>query len=515
MEDPHRHSDDDVNLERYSRVLAAWWREIVFSVLLAAAMGGAATLVYGVVSPKYKAAANVAIVPARTTVALNEESGTARYSRRVSQTHENATRAALVGFVRNGDVARKVNERLGKEKYSAEELFKMVSSNMVSTAKVKSGNVQSNLIRITARADSQEDAVAIADAWAEEYVSIANRLHRPVATETITSILAHVKKAEKIYEESQVDLEMYISRNDSHEYARQIEMNIRSIDDYWDILKQTEHTLLSGKISDEMEALNRNRENLNKFRRILSVAESLLEQTEVEGKSRVASEDLALHLLKIQTYTLQGNIPEGMEVTLGAMDTPYTGTASSQKDEIRTIIDSLQKRIIRINADIEKGMDGISGLLLEDEAMNETGSRTGVPVDREDTVSALRALEDYVNSGSLPLRLLIADLEEENRSLRAKIEASSSRQQALMEKRDQALSTVQAIRNGIAQLQLANSIDPTEVRLASSAVALGNMRPSPTLGATVIGAAWMPVAALLAFFMNFLGIRPFLERRET
>ena len=53
MEDPHRHSDDDVNLERYSHVLAAWWREIVFSVLLAAAMGGAATLVYGVVSPKY------------------------------------------------------------------------------------------------------------------------------------------------------------------------------------------------------------------------------------------------------------------------------------------------------------------------------------------------------------------------------------------------------------------------------------------------------------------------------
>lgn len=515
MEDPHRHSDDDVNLERYSHVLAAWWREIVFSVLLAAAMGGAATLVYGVVSPKYKAAANVAIVPARTIVALNEQSSAARYHRRVSQAHENAMRAALVGFVRNGDVARKVNERLGKEKYSAKELLKMVSSNMVSTAKVKSGNVQSNLIRITARADSQEDAVAIADAWAEEYVDIANRLHRPVAPETITSILAHMKKAEKVYEENQADLEMDISRNDSHEYTRQIEMNIRSIDDYWNILKQTEHTLLSGKISDEMETLNRNQKNLIKFREILNVAESLLEQIEVKGKSSVVSEDLALHLLKIQTYTLRGNIPEGMEVTLGEMDTPYTGTASSQKDEIRTIIDSLQKRIIRINANIEKGMGGISGLLLDNEAMNETGSRTGVPVDREDTVSALRELEDYVNSGSLPLRRLIADLEEENRSLRAKIETLSSRRQVLMEKRDQALSTVQAIRNGIAQLQLANSIDPTEVRLASSAVALGNVRPSPTLGATVIGAAWMPVAALLAFFMNSLGIRPFLERRET
>ena len=161
------------------------------------------------------------------------------------------------------------------------------------------------------------------------------------------------------------------------------------------------------------------------------------------------------------------------------------------------------------------GAGGISGLLLDNGAMNETGARTGVPVDREDTVSALRGLEDYVNSGSLPLRRLIADLEEENRSLRAKIETLSSRRQVLMEKRDQALSTVQAIRNGIAQLQLANSIDPTEVRLASSAVALGNVRPSPTLGATVIGAAWMPVAALLAFFMNSLGIRPFLERRET
>ena len=515
MEDPHRHSDDDVNLERYSRVLAAWWREIVFSVLLAAAMGGAAALVYGVVSPKYKASANVVIVPTRTIVSLDEESGAAKYNRRISQTHEKAMRAALVGFVRNGDVARKVNERLGKGKYSAKGLLKMVSSEMVSTAKVESGKVQSNLIRITTRADSQEDAVAIADAWAEEYVDIANRLHRPVAPETITSILAHMKKAEKVYDENQADLVMYISRNDSHEYERQIEMNRRSIDDYWDILKQTEHTLLSGKISDEMEALDRNRRNLNKFRELLSVAENLLEQIEVKGKSNVVSEDLAFHLLKIQTYTLQGNIPEGMEVTLGATDTPYTGTASSQKDEIRAIIDALQKRVIQINANVEKGVDGISGLLLENKAMNETGSRTGVPVDREDTVSALRELEDYVNSGSLPLRRLITDLEEENRSLRAKIEALSSRQQILMEKRDQALSTVQAIRNGIAQLQLTNSIDPTEVRLASSAVALGNVRPSPTLGATVIGAAWIPVAALLAFFMNSLGIRPFLERRET
>ena len=517
MEDPHRHSDDDVNLEGYTRVLAAWWREIVFGALLAAAVGGAATLVYRVASPKYEAESYVMIVPSGTTVSIDETFRAVDYGRQHRDHLPKAKRRALLGFIRNGDVARKVVERTGKERYSEHELLQSITGEMVSNADTTSPALDENsdLIRITANADSPKDAVMLADIWTEEYVIHVNQVYTYAPQKIFTNIQAQMEKAEEDYESIQAELERHISTNDSYKYLRQIEANDEIIDHYWNTLQQMTDTLFFMRIDEEMDALSRNYKKLDKLEEMLNIAETIRGQMDSRGEFGAVSNNLSLQLLKVQIYTLEENVPTGMEIVFDGTDAQHIGTVSSQKAEIDAIIDSLRDRIMKLDGSIKRRTNSISHMPLEGEGLNEIGSRSA-SVDRHVmTSSPLRRLENYIDTGSLPLRRLIENLEEENKSLRTKIETMSTRQTTLADDRNQAWATVQTLRKELVELQLVGSIEPSGIRLASSAVALGNVRPSPILGAAVIGVAWIPVAAFLAFLMNSLGIRPFLERWGT
>lgn len=518
VENPDRRSDGDGNLERYSRVLAAWWREIVFGALLSAAVGGGGGLALRVVSPMHEASAHVAIIPSRTTVSIDEKFDTINPAFPVrSKALEDGKRSSLVGLALSGDIARKVADRLGKGRYSVPgELIKAISAEMVTIGPVTASNRNpSDLVRVSAKADSPENAVDIANAWSEEYVVMVNRLYEDVSQSTIDSIQAQIKKAEKDYGEIQAEVEMHLSSNDIPNLKRRIDMNKDDIKNYQSILQYTKSTLFSTKIMKDLDSLDRYHRIQERMDMLLNSAKGLRRQIEAQGESGVPSNDMALQLLKVQIYALEGATPKGLEVALNDTDTSYTSTMASQRNDINAIIDSLTNQIMQVDMDIDRIMDAASNRLLKTRDTTGTDSRTGSPAGQESGMSSLERLEDYMNAGSLPLQRLIRELEEDNKSLRAKMESTTSRREALVDERDRRWSAVQILRNEASELELAASVAPSEVRLASSAIVLRNVWPHPALVATVIGVAWIPVAAFLALFMNSLGIRPFLERRGT
>ena len=516
--DPDRHSDDDIGLERYSLVLAAWWREIVFGAFLAAAVGGVTALALRVVSPKYEALADVAIIPTSTAVSIDDKfrsTGDSR-SRRLSRDDKYARRAALLGLVHNGNIATKVAGKLGawpeEERHPAGKLLESISTEMITIGTVSREN-QSDLIRITANADSPEKAKMLSDRWAEEYVSTVNRLYERVPQALITRVLNQTTVAEEAYGKIQEELEILTSDNDMKKQLRQIEMNNQRIEGYRNIWSQTLAGLSSEKIAADIRSLVYDYGLRGRLETFIKDAVSLRRQIEDGGEAGTASNDLAIQLFKIQIYTLSGSFPQGLEIVLDRTNASYAGAVEQNKD-INSVIKALRARMIQVSSDIEQKATQLSGQLLEIDAMSPNGTSPILSRASGDDYSVMFQLDRYLANGDTLLQARIEQLEEDNGLLTAKIEATSSKMTDLTAERDRLRAAVSTLHNETIELQLAASAAPSEVRLASPAAEPWKSAwPSPALAAAVIGTAWIPVAMFLALLMNTLGIQPFLQKR--
>lgn len=195
-------------MRSYVLILIAWWREIVSGAALITVGVGAAMLVSQVIWPNYESAADVLIVHAPTHVSLDNTIEAMRES--TGERRLRARRAALVGLVRNANVARAVLERLDglldDEKMTEARLLRRIRGSLViaNSATLRDG---SDLIRITARGDSPEQAAAIAGAWAEEYVRHTNQVSSRVPEELMNSVAAAAERARQDYDAAQGRLE--------------------------------------------------------------------------------------------------------------------------------------------------------------------------------------------------------------------------------------------------------------------------------------------------------------------
>ena len=141
---------------------------MVLAVLLAALAGGG---LQSWQQPVYEAAADVAIghaQPLQAPQVIVLEKGPSDESV--------ASSAALLGLVHQGEVARIVRERLDERLAgtSAVDLLGMIAGDFVTYR----GRALSDLIRISARAPTPQDAADLATIWAEEYVASVNRMQR-------------------------------------------------------------------------------------------------------------------------------------------------------------------------------------------------------------------------------------------------------------------------------------------------------------------------------------------------
>ena len=522
MENPDRYSDEVVDLGRYALVLAVWWREIVFGAFLFAIVGGAAALGLSVALPKYETSADVAIVPTGSAISIDDKfRAVSEEASQVRRSNQEATarRAALVGLVHNGDIAGKVIERLGDQfegdRYLKATLLEGISAELVTIGAVSRQN-QSNLIRITASADSPEKAAMFADAWAEEYVTAVNRVYEQVPQAVVIRVRNQMMLAEEVYGKIQTELEKYRLDNNTDELNRQIEMNNASLANYREIWHKTTVVLFNEKFNIDVRSLLQSYNIREKLRRLLKDALSLREQIEFAGKANTPSNDLVIQLLKIQAYTTVSQWPEGLEFPLEKNSPSYLGTTNHNED-VNAFIGSLESRIRQFDTDIAQQELDISAYLLVDDGESEVNSsRATTSRTLKKAASPLYMLEHYMEFGGVPLQKLIGELEDKNKILKSELAKIESMELGLHEEQGRRHAALQALRNEAIELQLTASAAPTQVRLASSAVEPRKSSwPSPGLVAAIIGAAWMPASVFTVLFLNALGIRPFLTRRRV
>jgi capsular polysaccharide biosynthesis protein len=314
--------------------------------------------------PLYTATASAAIVRTQSDINLDERFTTS--SNATGQGDAAARRATLLGLVSSTRIAETVIADLGDlltlDERNPAALLDMVSGSM---APVSGRNIQSDLIDISATAESPEKATAIANAWARAYVQEVNRIYGQVPDEMMTSVDAELARAAVAYDRAQADLEGFLATSPLSALTRQVaeqentvaqlrEIRNRALQTYVDqvvtsyerivaafLKAQTDGQLLALEKEQEgrlarlgafLDAYNMGQsENLTAqtdrdralFRQLydqwlrtngyLAAARTLQEQLVAGGASAVATTAQALQLLKLQAVAGAGERP----VTMG------------------------------------------------------------------------------------------------------------------------------------------------------------------------------------------------------
>ena len=197
--------EGSADLRQYLMVLVAWWREMALLVLLGALLAGAAIWAAKTFWPSYEAWADVLIVKPATEADSN---------------------FAFLGLVRGGDVAAAVAERMGSSQNAFTEVE--VISAQLFTASV-APDAASNLIRISARLGSPEEAQALANAWAEEYVKKLELERKRTAQSVLDGLERTFEQAASIHEAAQAQLENALAQSRFGQLQRQIAANEQRI----------------------------------------------------------------------------------------------------------------------------------------------------------------------------------------------------------------------------------------------------------------------------------------------
>lgn len=214
-------ADDEIDLRKYIDILLKRWREILFFTILIVILAAAAVLgLRAVQIPMYEAGANVAIVRTQTDVNFDERFTTSSDSNRTQDA--TSRRAALVGLAKSGTIAESViaelGDRLDEERRDPAGLLRSIDA-ALSTQNGRTG--QSDLIEITATADTPEVAAAIANSWAKYYVQEVNRIYGQVPDEMMASVEQELSQAQTKYGEAQSNLESFLSATPLNSLRRQ------------------------------------------------------------------------------------------------------------------------------------------------------------------------------------------------------------------------------------------------------------------------------------------------------
>ncbi|MCB0152538.1 MAG: hypothetical protein KDE01_33385 [Caldilineaceae bacterium] len=214
-------ADDEIDLRKYIDILLKRWREILFFTVLIVILAAAAVLALRAMeTPMYEAGANVAIVRTQTDVNFDDRFTTSSDSNRTQDV--TSRRAALVGLAKSGTIAEAViadlGDQLDERQRDPARLLRRIDASL-STQNGRTG--QSDLIEITASADSPEVAAAIANSWAKHYVQEVNRIYGQVPDEMMASVEQELSQAQTKYGEAQSNLEGFLATTPLNTLRRQ------------------------------------------------------------------------------------------------------------------------------------------------------------------------------------------------------------------------------------------------------------------------------------------------------
>ncbi len=452
---PHRSEEDwpdKIDLHRHLLVPLSWWREIVLAgVLLTTVSPAIITLM-----SQHTAVATVIIIPETSKLR-----GLPAFTSR---------QAAMVGLVYHGQVAAAVLRRLGgqlrEEERSVSWLMSTVSAEL---AEAQNRNNLSDMVRIKVTADSPEKARTIAGLWAEEYVREANLLQYAPEQQR-RAIKEELSETLDAYTVAQAELEAHVARNEFNRMGRRIREKIREIQEIAEVRRIAQTDLYSRRQT---------------LYRILADAQGLREQIEAGGEAGVKSNGLAILLLKASAFAYATGSHAGWEFALddlGAMHANVT----HQRTDVEAFIQALQSQIERVTAAINTPSES-----------------------RPDNESVL----GLTLSGEL-ISQRISKLETDLQALRLAGEAANAERSRLVSKRDLLEDTLASLEGKAAEISIETASADQRFRLGSPAVVNRNTVPVFLL-VILSGIIGLIGAIFGAFFLDFMGVRPFLARRKA
>lgn len=533
-------SEGAVPLTNYGAVLVSWWREIILGSCLVAIGCGILMLAVRTLLPRYEASSDITILRVTSNIAVDTQFSTgattdeqAFWRRRGGHQERIDRRAALVGLVRSGNVARAVAERLsgrlGKKNVSAARLLEKIDAELVTIGTLSMRN-SSDLIRITATADSPEEVALIADIWAEEYVDDANRLYRYTPANQLDLIEAEMKRTQESYEVAQKKLQTFIinsnidklnsvllTKQEAVNHLHNVERSmfkraLFSIEK--DLERQSDSIDLF--VVSEREKLSENYQRQRNLKNLLARVKDLRVQVEKGTQESISTNMLPIMLLKTAVYNPDMSLVKTLEIDPGAIPSLSRTNFLAELDTLAFV---LENRIQSIGSIIQKD----SQLLLVPRDPDSQNRLAPLPSDDVSSPNGklleadLREKIETVvkeEGGSFIFDRTIDRLETQIQRLKAEIETANTTRENLVQNRDVVQKALGILQNEVIELKLAMAAATSEVRIASQAlVPEYPAYPSVLLVACLGWVAGLPAVVCLVFSLNFRGIPPLLEKR--
>ena len=205
--------DDQFDLRDFASALArGWWVIVVFAGL--AALAALATTL---LSPnKYTAQADVALLNIRSAVVFEPDFTTVPQEAPPFSSGSSERARALMALAQNKSLLFQVQERL---RDALGDSSAATARLLGATRVVQMGD----LIRFEVTWDDPETAAAIANAWAESYVELANQAFVATGSQTVGEAKAAAQTAFEQYEQAQAELQTFIESSSEARLIRRVD----------------------------------------------------------------------------------------------------------------------------------------------------------------------------------------------------------------------------------------------------------------------------------------------------
>lgn len=209
---------DEIDLRPYIQLLLRWWREELLIVLVVVVAVVAFATISAATATTYSSSAMVAIVRTTSSVSFDDRFTTESDT----STQIAARRNALLGLATSPTLATEVIALLGDQLDEDDRQPGRIAGAISARLGLDAARSDSDLLIITATINDPDKAAAIATAWAEAFVRLANSVYGQVPDAIIVSIEAEQTRAQAEYNNTQLALQEYIANDQSAELTRQI-----------------------------------------------------------------------------------------------------------------------------------------------------------------------------------------------------------------------------------------------------------------------------------------------------
>ena len=523
---PARRSDGDWpdggDIRGHVLVPVVWWREILLAAVLAAVLGSVVGWGCQTFLAEYEAEAIVMVNPQMTRVSVSGMSPSPP-SDRTNPIPVAGRQGTLLGLVHQGEVVRAVLRRVGGQLSEKQRnLIWLLESTEGELVEPQGLHNISNLIRIETDADTPAKALAIVEAWVEEYLRQVNRLFSASGglREAVEKQL--VERRER-YDLAQRELERHIERNRINELRREIDRKTVLVGLIQTGGRRSEELRIEAELARLEESYKRRRE----LRWLRSDAQGLRDLIESGAEASVESNRLAILLLKAQAFASSTALSDNLRLEL---DNPGAArdNADDQRADIEALITALQGRIEQLETVIadqsERLSNGASYWLPEAErAYGNSRSAVGRERRSDSPVvdgspgrpidSSADTVANAPNDGAIAR--LIASLMNDIQVMKGEMEAISAADRNFTLRRDRARNIVRTLERRSADLVLDMTVGDPRAKLASPATLSVRGGFEPFVAAIIGGFVGLIAAIIVAFLLDSAGLRPFLARRKV